>query len=99
MPQDLGVPAEQVASPGPPEARGQPLRGLMGDRAGVQRAAAASQLSEPCERAAIGVRLPRLPCNNSIEKVAFPAAAKRTAHALAVNVEDAVRRWGLDQSG
>jgi hypothetical protein len=31
--------------------------------------------------------------------VAFPAAAARTAHALQVNVEAAVGRWGLERTG
>jgi hypothetical protein len=101
MPQHLGATPPETASPGPSDGLGQARsgRGVPNGRGGV--GAAASPLSEPCERAAIGVPLPCPPKrNNSIEPAwRIAPAAARTAHALQVNVADAVRRWSLERTG
>jgi hypothetical protein len=99
MPQHLGAHPLDIASPGPAAAPGQPPRVELGQRAGG-RVREAERAEGRAATPAAPPPLPRpLPCNNSIETVAFPAAAARTAHALQVNVESAVKRWGLERTG
>jgi hypothetical protein len=101
MPQDLGVPPGEITIPGPSDGPGQPRsgRGVSNGRGGV--GAAASPLSELCERAAIGVPLPCPPKRNNCTEPAWrkSAASARTAFALQVNVEDLVRRCRLECVG
>jgi hypothetical protein len=99
MPQDLGHLTSRTSSPGLLAAPGEPCAqalvlggGSKVQAAGVGRGRAATR-PDPAP----------LPCppksNNSIEVTAFPPAAGRTAYALAVNVADAVGRWGIEKSG
>ena len=98
MPQDLGATPVLTPSPGPANAPGEPLRvqdGHKGRGVGRDSDEASAQRERPSGRA-----LPCQPCNNSTEeRVEFPAAVKRTAFALQVNVEAAVERWTLERTG
>ena len=99
MPQDLGHLTPRTSIPGRTAAVGQPNRGR-GIPEGGRATEAGSGPSEQRERASDP---PPLPCppksNNSTEKPAFPSSAGRTAYALAVNVADAVKRWGVSSTG
>ena len=103
MPQHLGAFPEPIATPGRANVRGRRTSspgastgaGYQGSQppesggSRAQRGCAASGAPLPCP----------LPCNNSTEHVAFPASAARTAHALQVNVQAAVARWGVERTG
>jgi hypothetical protein len=97
MPQDLGHLSPLTPSPGASAPRGRrdlAPPGLVA-RVGREPAALAS-VASGCS----GAPLPCPPkSNNCTEKVAFPSGAGRTAYALAVNVADAVGRWGIEKSG
>src|SRR5580658_5145432 len=99
MPQDLGHLTSETASPGHQQPAGKQNRGLEASREGGTR----EPLRGAPERSEGALCRPPLPCppksNNSIEKLAFPPAAGRTAYALSVNVAAAVERWGIKNSG
>jgi hypothetical protein len=98
MPQDLGAPLEPIAIPGPPTPQDSPLAVNMAELggSGCRAGLGGVSVANPADPAP----LPCPPtCNNSNEQVAFPAAAARTAFALKLNVQTAVERWGLAQSG
>jgi hypothetical protein len=100
MPPHLGAHPLEIPIPGHAHALGRPTCAGEWYRGGVISGEPASAQSERGERASDPAPLPcPLPCNNSTEKVAFPASAARTAHALQVNVEAAVGRWGLERTG
>src|SRR6202795_3202703 len=99
MPQDLGAHPAADATPGPKTVLGRPTRGAQVRTKGAAREPASEQ-SEQRERASDPAPLPRPPrSNNCTETVAFPAAAARTAHALQVNVQAAVKAWGIESTG
>src|ERR1700730_11420120 len=99
MPQDLGQQPLATASPGRSAVGRKPERGVIGlskgSGIGGSVTEARARAPELCP--------PPLPCppksNNSSELSAFPSSAGRTAYALAVNVADAVERWGIENSG
>jgi hypothetical protein len=99
MPQDLGHLTPRTSSPGLTTAARRGVVSRVG-RVGGSEAQAAGQGGG---RAATPSGPAPLPCppksNNSTETTTFPPAAGRTAYALAVNVADAVGRWGIEKSG
>jgi hypothetical protein len=99
MPPQLGRLHPRTPIPGPPAASGKPIRG-----AGIPEGGKTIEAASGRSRRACGAPdPPPLPCppksNNCTEKPAFPSSAGRTAYALAVNVADAVRRWGVSSTG
>jgi hypothetical protein len=99
MPQDLGqrTPASTIS--GRSAVRRKPERGAIGLPSGSGRGSG----TEARPQAAELLSASPLPCppksNNCTGPSAFPSSAGRTAYALAVNVADAVERWGIEKSG
>jgi hypothetical protein len=100
MPQHLGQRTPKTSIPGPPEPQGEPLRVGLALQGGTPDSAAPRAAGRAPDRD-LGAPFPcPLQSNNSNENtVAFPASAARTAHALRVNVQSCVAKWGIDSTG
>jgi hypothetical protein len=104
MPQDLGATRQRIAIPGAQTAleTSQFVQSVRKHQA--ESPSAADPAAERSEASGSPPPVPCLNCDISTEHgghqpVAFPATAARTAFALALNVEEGVGRWGLDNTG
>lgn len=103
MPQDLGATRQRIAIPGAQTALA-PSQFAQSGRKAHPEGPGASSGEAAGGGASDPLPVPCLTCDISTEHgghqpVAFPATAARTAFALALNVEEGVGRWGLDNTG
>jgi hypothetical protein len=103
MPQDLGATRQRIAIPGAQTAL-EPSQFVQSGRKAELEVPGASSGEAAGGGASDPPPVPCLTCDISTEQgghqpVAFPATAARTAFALALNVEEGVGRWGLDNTG